>query len=81
MKIEFKLPGQNHFDTFVALTKMLDVINRYETLDAKIVTVMNYDEENLPEHVHFEYIKDGFQVEFNYYKKTGKISLTSRKVS
>lgn len=80
MKIEFKVDGYNHRETFDALSQMLDVIGRQNTLNAKVCAVMDAEDEYLPDHVNISYIQNGFQVEFNYYKINGKISLTSRPV-
>lgn len=80
MKIEFKVDGYDHRQTFQALTDMLDVIDRGYTLNAKVCAVMDADEEYLPDFVNIDYIDNGFQVEFTFHKSTGKISLKSRPV-
>lgn len=80
MKIEFKVDGFNHRETFQALTDMLDVIDRGYTLNAKVCSTMDADKEYLDEFVSINYIENGFQVEFSYHKSNGKISLKSRPV-
>jgi len=80
MKIEFKLPNEDHRATFQALTDMLAVLEREYSLSEKVCALMDADVEFLSEVVHDVYIQDGFQVEFVYFKDTGKISLTSQRI-
>jgi hypothetical protein len=80
MKIEFKLEGAAPRDTFQALSNMLDVLNRSDSLNADICSAMDTDPEIMPEFIDITYIEAGYQVEFYFHKRTGKIRLMSRKV-
>ena len=80
MKIEFMIDGEDHRATFEALTDMLDVLERSTSISNEVCVLMDVDEEYLEDIVSSEYTLDGFNINFTYIKKTGKISLISKRV-
>ena len=81
MQITFKpTETEEGIETLNTLLAMLYHLGRMDIITSDVIDAMNVPNADKPDLIQFEDELKGFDVEFRYFKKTGKISLKSKKI-